>query len=586
MPALILYLLKVNIALVLFYLAYHFVLRRLTFYHLNRLFLVFGVLFSILHPFIELSVLLSQHEELAVIQTYAAIPAWAPTPTAMPEQTTAIDYWLIPVVLFWLGTVVMAGRLILQFLSLSALHRASEPASYQGIDFRKISGIREAFSFWQTIYLNPAQHKEDELKSILRHELIHVKGWHTLDVLLAELSTMLYWFNPGGWLMKKAMKENLEFIADQHVMSAGTDRKAYQYLLLKAAGTSEPQLANQFNFPSLKRRIVMMNKKKSSLMHVARYAVLVPLIVTPILLIACSENDADMISPPVPQPQVYSVDVEDEIPDVEIYAPDASTAPEDYKNFLKRNPEVKHVSWEVEHVGRIHEVTKGIAQRSIVIELNSGDSDMYDLDDEKSVSAAEAKYGELPALPAPPVPSKQELPPSTSRIDNPIGFPDPAGRNKEFLKRNPAVKSISWVASRNNREVEGFVIHLQSGGFETYHLSNGSDTAAAKSKYGELPALPPPPPPVRSDIPVYIPDASNIHEDHSAFLKRNPEVKQLGWMIGDSFGRKVRMLVVYLKSGDTETYDLDHDYNMDMAESKYGTLPALPPPPPPVRIEN
>ena len=112
----------------------------------------------------------------------------------------------------------------------------------------------------------------------------------------------------------------------------------------------------------------------------------------------------------------------------------------------------------------------------------------------------------------------------------------------------------------------------------------------------KLSALPPPPPPVkqegkyappyRSDIPVYIPDASNIHEDHSAFLKRNPEVKQLGWMIGDSFDRKARLLVVYLKSGEKETYDLDHSSSVDRAKNKYGELPALPPPPPPVTPEN
>src|SRR5690606_7561295 len=155
----------------------------------------------------------------------------------------------------------------------------------------------KAFSFWQSIYLNPERHKATELEPILQHELVHVKGWHTLDVLLAELNTVFYWFNPGAWLLKKAIKENLEFIADQNVIWAGVDRKAYQYLLLKVVGAPEPQISNQFHFPSLKRRIVMMNKKKSSLMHSARYAVLVPLIAAPILFIACSEEGAETASP-------------------------------------------------------------------------------------------------------------------------------------------------------------------------------------------------------------------------------------------------------------------------------------------------
>lgn len=277
MPTLLLYLLKANVALVLFYLAYYLVLRKLTFYHLNRLFLVFGILFSAIYPLVDLSKLFSRHEELAVVQSYAiVIPEW--TPTAVPEQAPAFDYWLIPVGLFWLGCGLMLLRLIVQFVSLYRIHRTSVPASYQGVAFRKVPGISEAFSFWKTIYLNPAQHKSPELESILRHEQIHVNGWHTLDVLLAEVSTLFYWFNPGVWLMKQAMKENLEFIADQHVVNAGVDRVAYQYLLLKVVGATQPQLANQFNFPSLKRRIAMMNKMPTNKASRLRLLVVLPIV--------------------------------------------------------------------------------------------------------------------------------------------------------------------------------------------------------------------------------------------------------------------------------------------------------------------
>ncbi|GAB3538315.1 hypothetical protein GCM10027443_33040 [Pontibacter brevis] len=397
MPELLFYLLKVNVVLLLFYLAYHVVLRRLTFYHLNRLFLVFAILFSTLYPFIDVSELFSQQVELAAANIYvAAIPTWT-VASGLPEQTATFDYWLIPLILFWLSTALMAARLLLQFVSLHKIHHASEPAAHSGIGFRKVSGISEPFSLWQTIYLNPSRHKTPELESILRHEQIHVKGWHTLDVLLAELSTVFYWFNPGVWLMKKAIKENLEFIADQHVMSAGVDRKEYQYLLLNATSLSAPQLANQFNFPSLKRRIAMMNKKQTSLMYVARYAVLVPLIVAPLLLIACSEEDAGMMPTGVTAgstKEQHDMSVEgDIIPHVHVYLPEASSAPEDYKAFLKRNPEIKQVGWEIR-------VTDGSPEINIFMYSESLTGDMYDINDEKSVSAAEAKYGELPALPA------------------------------------------------------------------------------------------------------------------------------------------------------------------------------------------
>jgi hypothetical protein len=469
MPELIIYLLKANVALILFYLAYLLVLRKLTFYHLNRLFLVFGIVFSAVYPIIDLNELFSRHQELAAIQTYAvAIPVF--TPTAITEQAETFNYWLIPVALFWIGSALMVVRLIVQFLSLYKIHCASEPDTYKGIAFRKVSGISEAFSFWKTIYLNPSQHRTPELESILKHEQIHVRGWHTLDVLLAELSTVFYWFNPGVWLMKKAMKENLEFIADQHVVDAGVDKKEYQYLLLKVVGATQPQITNQFNFPSLKRRIAMMNKMPTSKTNQLRLLIALPLV--SVLLVAFRSADLPMLQNEANKDRALQ---------------DNANQPDTYKAFLSRNLTVKYVDWT----------------------LNDGKD----------------------------------------------------GNN--FIN-----------------------IHLKSGAIEKYNLNDSKSIATAESKYGTLPNLPAPPPPIPNNLTEYIPEENNRHADHKAFLKRNPDVKEIGWQIGEMKDRTVRLLVIYLKSGEKEVYDLDHSYLVARAENKYGELPNLPPPPPPVMIKK
>ncbi|SIQ55778.1 M56 family metallopeptidase [Pontibacter lucknowensis] len=453
MPTLLLYLLKANVALVLFYLAYHLVLRKLTFYHLNRLFLVFGILFSAVYPLVDLNELFSRHEELAVVQSYAiVIPEW--TPTAIPEQAPAFDYWLIPVGLFWLGCGLMLLRLIVQFVSLYRIHRTSVPATYQGVAFRKVPGISEAFSFWKTIYLNPAQHQSPELESILRHEQIHVNGWHTLDVLLAELSTVFYWFNPGVWLMKQAMKENLEFIADQHVVNAGVDRVAYQYLLLKVVGATQPQLANQFNFPSLKRRIAMMNKMPTNKANRLRLLVVLPLVT--VLLVAfrsAAQEDISSITEAV-------------LPEE---ATQAQTEPiDEYAAFYARNPEVSKVSWR--------------SNGKIVVALKSGAEEVYTLGNKQSMASAELKYGGMPS--APPVirrdnPDQDAGKPNTEKLIN-------------QLKQNRSIKS---VRSKKIDGKDAIVIALNGGGTEVYFTSDAASLAELERKY-VLPELPPPPPPV------------------------------------------------------------------------------------------
>jgi hypothetical protein len=582
MPTLLLYLLKANVALVLFYLAYHLVLRKLTFYHLNRLFLVFGIVFSAIYPIIDLTELFSRHEELAAVQSYAVvIPAW--TPTAIPEQATAFDYWLIPVGLFWFGCAFMLIRLAIQFISLYRIHRASVPASYQGVDFRKVRGIDEAFSFWKTIYLNPAQHQSPELESILRHEQIHVNGWHTLDVLLAELSTVFYWFNPGVWLMKKAMKENLEFIADQHVVNAGVDRVAYQYLLLKVVGATQPQIANQFNFPSLKRRIAMMNKMPTSKTNRLRLLVVLPLVT--VLLVAfrsASQEDIDTLTEAV-------------LSEEEAQTP--TLFEEDYEAFLKRNPDVKRVYWVPDE-----ESGKGSQGDRMVFELKSGGLESYRIAYTGEIAAVEKKYGKLPVKPTrPPMIDSSELPapPAPYNPEQDDRAKKVAEEHNAFYARNPQVRKIEWVSSKEIR------VRLESTE-EIYNMADKKSRAAAEKKYGPFPSGPGAAQVVSraefesqknnavqqqngerifspTDI-GYYQDRNNLPVDYTNFLKRNPTIDKVGWKIHPEKGPQA--VVLFLRSGTTEIYNLNDQKSMSKAKSKYGEFPGLLPPPPPVMIKD
>ncbi|MEJ7685284.1 MAG: M56 family metallopeptidase [Segetibacter sp.] len=78
---------------------------------------------------------------------------------------------------------------------------------------------------------------------------------HTLDVLVTEIICILNWYNPFAWLIKNAVRENLEFIADDAVIRKGANRKNYQYLLLKVTGDIPSSIASSFKFSSLKNRI-------------------------------------------------------------------------------------------------------------------------------------------------------------------------------------------------------------------------------------------------------------------------------------------------------------------------------------------
>jgi hypothetical protein len=99
-----------------------------------------------------------------------------------------------------------------------------------------------------------------------------------VDVVFAELLCIVNWYNPFVWLMRYSIRQNLEFVADQKVLGSGVDRKGYQYHLLKVVGDPAYRLANNFNFSSLKKRIIMMNKIKSARVHLVKFLFVLPLL--------------------------------------------------------------------------------------------------------------------------------------------------------------------------------------------------------------------------------------------------------------------------------------------------------------------
>src|SRR5690606_20286882 len=156
------------------------------------------------------------------------------------------------------------------------------------------------FSFWRSIYLHLPRHPEHELKDIFEHEQVHVDQLHSIDVLLVELCKLLFWFNPFTWLMRHSLCENLEFIADREVLRKGIDSKAYQYNLLKNLTQNTPQLGSSFTFKSLKNRIIMMNKKRSSQLQLGKYLLLIPAVILLLAVVTFSRANKPTNPPSMP----------------------------------------------------------------------------------------------------------------------------------------------------------------------------------------------------------------------------------------------------------------------------------------------
>ena len=282
----LLYLLKANLALLLFAAAYFGLLRRLTFFTLNRAYLVFALLFAAVYPALPVPALLPA--EVAQPVAFALGEATTGGAVAGPVAV-AMNWPTLALALYAAGTTVLLARLLGQLLSLWRVRRQSWPAVVQGQTVRVLAGTVSPFSFGTSIYLNPDLHPAPELTAVLRHEQVHVRQWHTLDGLLAQLVLAAAWCNPAAWLLRRAMLDNLEYLADHAVLQAGLDRQAYQFSLLRLShGAAGPSLVSHFSFPTLKNRVIMMNTPLSSTGQLARYFVAGPLVLAVALGLAAA----------------------------------------------------------------------------------------------------------------------------------------------------------------------------------------------------------------------------------------------------------------------------------------------------------
>lgn len=274
------YFLKFNVSLILVFLFYFLVLRRLTLYVENRFYFIFSLLLCIIIPFINLGYFIDNNATKlpALIKGISAVTIakiYVSSSKSM-LQTEGFNYLWIFAILYFVAVVILILRILLQIKSIYLLKRDASICFINNNTVYKTDKIIAPFSFGKSIFINPELHTYEETNEILIHEMVHVKQFHLFDILLIEFVAVCNWFNPIVWILKNNIKQNLEYIADAKVLSIIDDKKHYQYHLLKSTIQPKFSLTTPFNFLKLKTRILMMNKKNSPKNSIFRFALALP----------------------------------------------------------------------------------------------------------------------------------------------------------------------------------------------------------------------------------------------------------------------------------------------------------------------
>ncbi|GAA3635543.1 M56 family metallopeptidase [Flavivirga jejuensis] len=290
-----------TIAFQLFFLIiYDLFLKKETFFNWNRTYLLVTSILSLIIPFIKIN----RFKEI-LPQEFIIMPEVI-IGTNIP-QTDVNMLQLDPVIITSESTwswelLLYAGMILATFLFLFKITKLimlflKNPKSRMGnlLVVRLLKSCA-AFSCFHYIFLGEQINKKDRV-SILKHEMVHVKQRHTLDLLFFEVLRILFWFNPLIYMYQNRIMQLHEFIADNKALKHQSKKDYYENLLSQVFQTENISFINPFFKQSLiKKRIVMLQKSKSKQISLIKYALLIPVVLTMLIYTSSEAHNKAMIS--------------------------------------------------------------------------------------------------------------------------------------------------------------------------------------------------------------------------------------------------------------------------------------------------
>lgn len=254
------YLIKSGIWLSGFTAVYFLFLRNERFFTAKRIFLITGIIASFAFPLFTF-----HYEVLASSPQQMPAPAFEgeirpPVVFQESEPQSLFSYWYLLSAIYLSGILLLTGRMayhmILIFRTIN---------HYTSIVNEKAKIIRSAeypssFSFFNYVFINPSV-EEADFRTILNHELVHIRQRHWFDLVLTETVRVLQWINPLAWIYSRFIRLNHEYLADETALKYVSDPSVYKIALLNQIFQAPAiSLSNSFTYSLNENRFKMMKK--------------------------------------------------------------------------------------------------------------------------------------------------------------------------------------------------------------------------------------------------------------------------------------------------------------------------------------
>lgn len=269
-----------------FYVLYRLVLKKLTFFALNRSFLLLALaaaaVVPALHFTTQANVPLVFHQ-LPLSDEVITIPAKVIQQTGKPTPTVSaspINYMKMLYAGYWLITALLMCRLL---ISVGKVMIAAYRQGHKRGGLCIINNMRGFnFSFFNLVFLDGTGLTHTERRQVFIHEALHCRLGHSADNLLCSIIKVFFWFNPLVYLLSRELRLTHEFQVDAALTDGRRfEADGYVNLLLKIATKPSGSLVNTFGSGSLKGRVKMLMQSRSAkgkrLVYPAMLVLLLPL---------------------------------------------------------------------------------------------------------------------------------------------------------------------------------------------------------------------------------------------------------------------------------------------------------------------
>ena len=262
----LLYFMKSFLSLGIFYFIGFLVLKKQIDFRFNRYYLLFTTVFAVLISLLNSKELFPEGlqnsvAQLSVVQLGEILIGQS---KATPVAFSGITWATVIRFFYFFGVLLTSLRFLWSLIRLYRLVQKSETKREGGIRYVFTKGNVPVFSFFNLIFINPKLFENPKVAVIIRHEKAHIRQMHSLDIIVLEIISIFQWFNPFIYLIKRDVKENHEFLADNVMAVSERSGNSYPELLFReASGMEFSPITHHFSYSLLKKRMIMMKNQKN-----------------------------------------------------------------------------------------------------------------------------------------------------------------------------------------------------------------------------------------------------------------------------------------------------------------------------------